>query len=491
MKFKDIIKSPRIIALVAAGIILIVYIIAIISPKKTQSGTTGREGYTAVYAVPGVTFEVKQSLADYATSVLEVSKDVDFVQNASYTYKNGTDTYMLFNMSQYVVIAKKGTTFDFANTKPADSLKKNSLNSIWFSNPSGLNKDGNKCTLEVTAQVVITNTIYNDFYGKLTTVTEGEDEWALFVGSTNKEDESMNTMINNVISSFSHDSSNAGDAPQIFAVSVDNSSEIIEVKLVETTKDEPEPEPEEEPIDIPSAEDVVSDVPEEGEASVAEPVEEIVPEPVTEEPEEPIEEVKEEPEVVAPVEEEPKEALDENVETVTASYNQMVPQYEDSKAYTSSVYSMLAPGQTGYMTAVEQSLGVTTEIFVRLDSVNDEKTTNALISEYIKSGDAYYTEMEAPLGTHWESVTYSVKADNVNEFYIDTKLIGFDGDKLKYRGIAYSKKTYDILNRTTTNNGWTTGYVSFYAVPNGCKEYAVMFGTDNDGAKYSAYYKVD
>lgn len=153
--------------------------------------------------------------------------------------------------------------------------------------------------------------------------------------------------------------------------------------------------------------------------------------------------------------------------------------------------AILEIGTVGQAYAVEQSLGVTTEIFVRLDSVNDENTTKSLIDEYIKSGDAYYTEMEAPLGTHWESVTYSVKADNVNEFYIDTKLIGFDGDKLKYRGIAYSKKTYDILNRTTTNNGWTTGYVSFYAVPNGCKEYAVMFGTDNDGAKYSAYYKVD
>ena len=52
-------------------------------------------------------------------------------------------------------------------------------------------------------------------------------------------------------------------------------------------------------------------------------------------------------------------------------------------------------------------------------------------------------------------------------------------------------RTYDIgMNATEDKDGWISGYVAFYAVPNGCTEYAIACGDSVEGHGYLAYYKV-
>lgn len=502
------------------GIVVLIILVMVASTlikAFSSDAAEGNKNYNKIYAVPGVTFEVNQSLANYATAVMEISKDVDFIHNASYSYKNGTDTYMLFNMSQYVVVAKKGTTFDFNNTKIADSLKTNSLEGIWFSNGKMLSSSADKSICEVSAQVVITNTIYNDFFGKLATVTNNGEEWSLFVGSVNPEDSNMNAMIDYTINTFIADASNEGEDLAVYEMDVEEQP-MLKV-VTEMEEEEPSAIEDVEPIvTTPSESEESSEAAIPEETPVTEPIETEEPtEPETEAPEEdiPVELPEEttEPTEEAPSTESAQEETTESVESedveqipedepieqeevikdtmLTAENNQKKPIYNDDKAYSSSIYSMLSVGKIGYMTATNQETGSYEEIFVQITSVNDEETTNALIEKYIASGKSYYETMVAPAGTHWESITYNVNHAPEKNFYIDIQFVGMDGESLKHRGIEYSMRTYDIDTMTTAGeDNWTNNYIAFYAVPNGCNEYAISCGDSADGHGYKAYYKV-
>ena len=503
MKIKDLIfKNPRFLAIVAAGIILIISIFALLnaSTAKSKSQTGGREGYVLIEAVPGVAFEVNEVLADYATAVLEINQDVDFIKNASYSYKNGTDTYMLFNMAQYIVAAKKGTSFNFFSTDPNESIKQNSLNGIWFSNISNFSKGESRCSADVTAQVVITNTIYNDFTGKLVTLTDGEEEWSLFVGRVNTSDESMTEMCQYVANTFRADESVNGDAVMVYEVNENDGTKLEETSTASITI-KPVNEDKPEVTEIPET-SVISEEVSEEKVPEEEPKEESKEEPKEEPKEEAKEEepsAKEEDDAPAEVMEEPTEPATEPVKEIevaqdhilTTEYNQKKPTYKEDTVYTSSIYSMLSVGQACFVTAADQVMGGFKDVYVRLDSVNDEETTKSLIDAYIASGKAYYDKMEAPLGTHWESVSYSIKADSPDNFYINSRFVGLDGEKLKYRGISYSMKTYDINNVSKGSDGYYKGYVAFYAVPNGCFDYAIAFGDRKDDSNFIAYYRIE
>ena len=496
MKIKDLVfKNPRFLALASACVLLVVVIFVLLNSAttKAKAQTGGREGYTLIEAVPGVAFEVNENLADYATAVLEINQDVDFIKNASYSYKNGTDTYMLFNMAQYIVVAKKGTSFNLKDKDVTESLEKNSLNGIWFSNPSNVSKSENRCSADVVAQVVITNTIYNDFTGKLVTLTDGEEEWSLFVGSVNAQDETMAEMVKYVSNTFRADASINGDSAAVYEVDEDDGAKLKEVETASITIKS-----------LNSEENTETSTEEVKEEPKEEVVEEKKEEPVTEPIEEPKEEPKEEtsakeeaPEVEPEPETKEEEAKTPSIEpakeieiikdhVLITENNQKKPQYKDDKVYTSSIYSMLDIGQTCFVTASDQVMGGFKDVYIRLDKVNNEETTKKLIDDYIKSGRAYYDEMEAPLGTHWESVSYSIKADNPDNFYINSRFVGLDGEKLKYRGISYSMKTYDINNVSKGSDGFSTGYVAFYAVPNGCFDYAIAFGEKLEDTKFIA-----
>ena len=98
-----------------------------------------------------------------------------------------------------------------------------------------------------------------------------------------------------------------------------------------------------------------------------------------------------------------------------------------------------------------------------------------MINEYIASGDAFYSNISLPDNTHWEAVEVSTK-DSIYGFVVKTDLRDVNGENLVFEGIEYSNRTFTIYNRAVYDGEWAKGYIVFYAVPNGCEEYAVVFG---------------
>lgn len=456
-------------------IILAVIVLAVIAAigmlvfgkKGKASGsseTGGRSNYLEVKSVPGVKFEVNKDLSDYATAVMEVSKDIDFVKNASYSYGNGEDTYMLFNMSQYIVIVKKGTNFALDTTSAEDSLKNNSLNGIWFKKKGGMSSSDGKWVIDVTAQVVITNQIYNDFTGKLAVVKNGDTEWGMFVGAVNANDATLSDMAKYTAGTFAYYAGTEKASHTVYEIDTEKEGK---PELVAMSEQTPEPTPEATPE--PTEESSETQDP----GQTTEPIETAGPDDGTTE------------ESTAPAEEKTEEHG-----VLVAKDNQKSYSYADDKAYTSSVYNMLTAGKIGYASAVNQSTGEFDDVFVRVTSYNDEETTKELIAAHVRSGNAYYETAEAPMGTHWESVTYDVKQDAGTSHYMDVRMVGLDGEKLKYRGIAYSPRSYDITDNVFVSGEWEKGYMSFFAVPNGCSDYAVACGDSVGEFGFKAYYRV-
>lgn len=455
------------------------------SVKKQQAGS--RADYEVVTAVPGVVFEINEELSDYATGVTEVSKNVDFVKNATYSYQNNNNIYMQFNMAKFIVIACKGTSFDFKNKEVLESLDTNSLNGIWFTNPKNVSETDSKITMDVEAQVIITNTVYNEFSGKLCTIINSDGtEWSLFVGCVDSKDENMHDMIEYVSETFSLNMDNVVVERDTYEVTFEEeekpSLRVIEAKVPETFSA---------PViaftDIFEKEDVSGgDYPiEESEAALEENASAM--NDGTED--------KEENELVFHGEtfEEENGSAEEETEKVSmlsAPSNQKEFIKDEDKAYTSSVYSMLGIGDTAFFENKDEKVENFTEVYVKVTAYYGEKEANELIEKYIDSGSSYYKEMKAPAGTHWEAIEYDVKCPANMEAIINTRIVGLDGNDLVHRGVKYTKRTYNITNLTKEVNGWIKGYIAFYAVPTSCLEYAIAFGEQILEESYGAYYYI-
>lgn len=160
-RIKGLTKNQRARISICVVIFLLISVGVIVRKNYGNEGIKRepREGYKIIYDVPGVSFEVKKELSDYATAVMEISKNADFRDTETYAFKNGKDTYLLFNINEYIVIVAKNTNFHFAETEVEAALSNNSIDGIWFStygeNP--VRKEGNnQYVIQAQAQVVIT-----------------------------------------------------------------------------------------------------------------------------------------------------------------------------------------------------------------------------------------------------------------------------------------------------------------------------------------------
>lgn len=492
---KFIKKYQYVIAILILAAVLIFSISYIAGhAKNSKPIESGRAGYDIVTSVPGVTFEVNKALADYATGVTEVSKNVDFVKNATYSYQNNRDTYMQFNMAQFIVIVCKGTKFNFEETSVAESLNSNSLNGIWFTNSKNVEENNGKVTLDVEAQVVITNTVYNDFFGKMCTVSSGEEEWTMFVGAVNSKDADMLDMISYVAGTFKINPDNKGISEDTYEVTFDTDVPTLKLVKAEVVESFDTPvvaftdifEKDNGNEDDSSEEEIAEESETEGvsgeqEATVKE----------TEPIEEPLQVIEEEPDTVEPEEEDAEKQEEEKISLLSANTNQVQVERTEDKAYTSTVYSMLDIGFTSFFQAPDSDTSSLTDVFVKVTAHYNDEETKQLIEEYIASGDAYYDEMEAPVGTHWEAIEYDVKCTDNSDILVNTRIVGLDGKDLVHRGIRYSKRTYNIANKVSYSDGWMKGYIAFYAVPTSCLEYSIAVGEEIPGHGYGAYYRIE
>lgn len=442
-------KKSKCIVIIA----ILIFIITSTTIKVISSEEPiAKEGYMEIKDVPGVTFLVKKSLSDVSTAVREISKNVKFIDYQTYSYKNGEDTYLLFNINQYIIVAKKGTNFNLS--EGTDSLLTQGLNGIWFTPLAEVVMDGDTYMVDVEAQVVITNELYNDFYGKLVTLADGEEEWALFAGCINNKDEAMNEMVEYIASSFTY-SEDTKIILDTYMVDIDDGkAEKVSIEETETENEEIlipiEPET--------SVESEVMEKDQDGQDNAEQPIEE------------------------------PAEAPEEN--TFIVESNQTEYEKIDGKAYTSSIYSMLDVGDTGY-TMIPSSTGTLENAYVKLTKRHSEAETKALIEEYIASGNSYYKEFEAPKGMHFEAVSYDVKYETDAASYLNITVRGLDGEDLRHRGVVYSHRTYDIFCEEELADGWHTNRICFYAVPNGCTEYVLKCGDGDGGIICAAYYYLD
>ena len=549
------IKKQDLIKLVAVLGIAIVLIFMAINRKTTSAKAKGKvpAGYTLVTSVPGVSFIVNTPFIDKATAISQISPNMEFARNGLYSYKNGADKYLMFSLDQIVIAAQKGTDFDFIDNG-ADALlgQKASVCGIWF-NADRKNLEyeakGQRAEATVTGGVVITNELYNDFIGKLVTVDDGENEYALFIGLPGTKykdlDKNQKEIIENIAESFGlhnepvkansgpeyeviisgniisdtvseddllspeevsgngmsgnyinistntvsedsiSDNSVSGNTVSMDSVSMDSvsSDTLAEEALTE--------EPAEETIEIPDEE-----IPTVGNEDDEAP---------SEETEEPLEKATEE--ITGSTEEPPAEEVTETAETHPEESGETEEETtEDEKdkgiritktrarkgdrntAFTSTPYQMLDITSTGlyevYDTAAK-SYSVE-QAAVTVDKIYGKDSAQDLVNTFKPEVGE---KPVLPPGCHWEAVGYTLRYSGNNLPYTNVKFAGLDGEALRFMGIKYTMRTYDI-DYGETEGTTVRNKVTLYAVPNGCKEYSLIFGGDTLGKIRAAYYEI-
>ena len=478
----------RIIAIIVVAVVAVgVFIAQMTTPKAAEPSVEQKNGYSTITSVAGCTFMVNSVFTDQATAVTQISDGIDFDRQGFYSYKNGTDQYMLFQLDGIVVAVEKGTTFNFDDYKDKEeALNNSSIMGIWF----GTDKDGIKYDKKdyrgegiVTAQVVITNDLYNDFIGKLVCLKKDGEEWSMFVGIPGTRYKEVGKEAKNGIESIAesfHLSDNTGEFAEpeyAVVISGDNVGQVVKAEEIEVKKEKPPKQTVSEPAaPVEESEKVSADSVSEQE----EPVEEVV--------------VQEEKPTEAPIEE--KDEEEKKPETAAAKPTVTVKSTvrnnaSDDKAYSSSIYSMLSVGKSGVFEAKTGTGDGITQMIVKLNAIQDSKVTSNEVYNYVLKHMNDTILYEAPPGCHFESAEFEVSApEGASSIpYTDVRFVGADGKALKFRGIKYSTRTYDLISEDDMSGGKR---IVYYAVPNGCTEYVLKFGDGDDinGWK-SAYYYVE
>lgn len=429
---------------IAIGLLVIfIAVILIRGTAGTSSNKTAPTGYKRVYDIPGISFDINHMFIEKSTAVTEISNNINFQKNQYYLYKNGEDKYLLFNMENIVIAAQKGTLFDFTKAENKENaLNDSSIVNIWFE--KGTKKfeiekiNDNAYVVPVLASVPINANLYGDFCGKIVVIEDPENdtEWSLFVGVPGPRYDKLSNSdqdgIEAIINSFKIDNEGAP---------VDNTVYAVEVN---------------------------------GNNSKAEKVAEE-------------EQVKEE---VAP----PSDSVEmtEKPVSINLSNQTKIEKKDNTKAYTSTIYKMLDLGDNGLLSAINYETQEVEFPIINVKRVYRGTEAEQLIKEYCASGDSIFSYFDAPAGCNWQAVEYDLNYRDCKEKeYIDIRMVGFDDEKLKFQGMPYSMRTYNIVNKVFTDGNWERSYYVFYAVPNGCKEYALRCGDLIEGiGAYPAYYKI-
>jgi len=525
-------KKIPILPIIILGIIALV----VINHNKNAGANktvSQKNGYQKIYSVKGSEFQVNQQIVDRATAVTKISNDSRFVPEEFYSYTDGESKYLTFNMKGIVIACEKGTTFNFeASEDKEEALTSNSLMGIWFDKDTRnfkVKDEKDRCEADAKAQVAITTDLYGDFVGKLVTITDKTNEWALFVGcpGTKYKDlpGSNKKIIEGIAETFTLSDGIVYTPPEYeFTISGDMASKLSESDNKISESEDQVQKPEEPvyevsennmPISadfiVPVSDNSVSDnavsensvsdnsvsdnsvsdntvsenetVSGNEEESVSGDLIEVSDETPVEEPEAPVEPTEESSEE-APSEEtselqgEPAERPSEGEIRGIEVSNEETAEVDET-IHNSSLGSLLRIGNisTSSVYTGEETESVKM-ITVRLNRV-EEKPEDTPDKDYI-----------LPDGCHWEMAEFDAQFQD-GEHYIDTRLIGADGKHLKYRGIKYPMRTYDDNKNIKTDGGIIYGYRFYYVVPNGCTDYILKIGGVTNQPIPAAYYHVN
>lgn len=435
-------NKTNIIIVVIVAIVILAVLVSVIKPKEKIKDASASD-YKLVTDVPGCEFEISKSISDNATAVTEISKNINFLNYETYSFKNGSDLFIIFNMKRYITIVKKGTHFNLSTDNIKDSLKANDLQGIWFTpiDKEKVQKNGNKYSVKVKAEVVITNELYNDFEGTLVTLEKDGEEWSMFTGYLNPEDKDSISMSNYIAKTFEN-------AENYQVVQADFTIDVETDQVISINNEEIET-----PIQI---------------------------------TEESIKEVSQTPK------EDKKEEEASSSESLTASAKEREIVTDEKTAYSSSIYSMLPVNSIGYMDILNEDVGYLEPAYIKISKVYSEDETVTLINELKNMpGNEYISSIEIPDNCHLEAIMYDVRYTSQTESYIDIELASVDGDTFRHRGVKYNNDTYLAITETTSANDWKSGNIVLYVIPNGCYEYALQCtGIIKNDKNRPAWFKV-
>ena len=151
---------------------------------------------------------------------------------------------------------------------------------------------------------------------------------------------------------------------------------------------------------------------------------------------------------------------------------------------------MLYLGDNGILSAFNDYKTSYEEPIICPKKVFRGEEAEKLIMDYCTTTEAY-DYFKAPDGQSWEVLEYDLNYRNCeNEDYVNIKLKGLDGDALRYRGIRYEARTYEMDHKMTEDGDWIRNLYVYYPVPNGCYEYCIECGERNSltGEEVSAAY---
>lgn len=429
-------------------------------------------GYTTVNHIDNLAFCVPSFVANKATAITKIANDQEYESNVAYSYKNGSDEYIMFCIDQLVVLAQKGTDFDFASTEQKeDCLNNSGVLNTWFSKCSdndkfvfedSLDENTYKIISEVSAEVVITTQLYGDFIGKLAVISTDNEEWSLFAGVMGDSFKNLSQeqidFINGIVKSMRLEANPVEEVPTYDIV--------LESNPLNDDTDENEPETEEsyeqstEPMSNDNA-------------------------------------VIEETIIVSSNEITDTSSDSSNVKSDKVQYginvtNQKIKKNIFDNAYESDEYSMLNLKECGILSA-KNSIGKYENPIIRINTVYSGKQAQSIIKTFFsETGTDFF---EAPPGYSWQVANYDVSyASCTEELYINITVEGLDGNQLYFRGIPCPERTYDAKHkvRTDANGNYLNHYV-FYAIPNGCKEYVLKCGegdVSESNTLLAAYYHI-
>lgn len=382
-------------------------------------------GYTEITSIPGVSFFVNSQFTDKATAITQVSDSISFQKNQYYSYKNGTDKYLLFNMEGLIVAAQKDTDFWIgeSNDKEYSLLNSNMMN-IWFTQGSKKFEsvtENDVTTTIVNAGVAINSTTYGDFCGKLININKDGEEWSLFVGVPgdryDKLSDKSQAGIDSITKTFAFSNSSELLAQDIYAVSIEGDGSRTKVDTTE-------------------------------------------------------------------------EIFEYDDNSLNLTNQNTVADKEEDKAYTSTPYNMLAIGDNGLMSTFNDRIITYEDAIICPTNIYRGEEANAIIQDFCTTTDQY-AYFECPAGSSWEVVEYDVNFKNCkNDNYVNIKIKGVDGEALRYRGIKYDARTYDMIYKTEEDGNWIRHFYAYYPVPNGCSEYCLECGERDsvNGEEVSAAY---
>jgi len=531
-----------------AAVLVIVFLISSVIMIKNNKGrvSTTEGNYKTVHEVEGVSFSINTSILNKATAISEISEKAGIDSENIYMYKDGGTNYLLFGFNSIVIAVEKGTTFPFYKEFNEEDIYTSDVAGLWFDTNTVKFKpviDDNSITCEVTGGLNISTQMYCDYTGKLKIISDGTNQWSIFVGvpgltKFNNLEDSSKDGISAIAESLTFSNYVKDYAEETYAISIGGEADVTQDEEIVSNEDtieinavsgEDEEDKDTEEVsesvneDADSNEDTsieeVSEEKEDDESDAdTEDTEDIE---VSEEDSEPDEEEKEEeaedeasedvevseesaeeaePEAEPEVEEDktpsptPETTPTPSPNNFLNISNQKITSKKKGEAYSSDIYSMLSLGDNGIIEEYDIESGVTEKPIITVTRVYKGKTAVDMITSFC-SETGQYNYFNPPVGCEWHVAEYSLIYTNCNKRpYINIKLKGIDGSFLRYKGIKYSRRTYDMFNKAKdTGNVYGKCY-AYYAVPYGCHEYVLECGTGNIDIEQSpskaAYYLV-